>query len=46
MKGSKKTRPLYKEPSKPVDERVKDLLKRMTIEEKILQLTSIWLSLT
>jgi beta-glucosidase len=36
--------PLYKDPSKPVDERVKDLLNRMTIEEKILQLTSIWLS--
>jgi beta-glucosidase len=38
------TQPLYKDPSKPVNERVKDLLNRMTIEEKILQLTSIWLS--
>ena len=38
------TQPLFKDPLKPVDERVKDLLNRMTIEEKILQLTSIWLS--
>jgi beta-glucosidase len=38
------TQPVYKDPSKPVDERVKDLLNRMTVEEKILQLTSIWLA--
>ncbi len=38
------TQPIYKDPSKPVDERVNDLLYRMTVEEKILQLTSIWLS--
>ncbi len=38
------TSPVYKDPSKPADERVKDLLGRMNTEEKILQLTSIWLS--
>lgn len=31
--------PVYKDPSAPVESRVKDLLKRMTIEEKALQLT-------
>ena len=28
----------YKDPSKPIDERVTDLLSRMTLKEKILQL--------
>jgi len=36
-------RPLYKDPSQPVDARVEDLLKRMTLEEKVGQLVSIWL---
>ncbi|NLA74103.1 MAG: glycoside hydrolase family 3 protein, partial [Deltaproteobacteria bacterium] len=38
------TQPVYKDPAKPADERVKDLVGRMTVQEKILQLTSIWLS--
>jgi beta-xylosidase len=45
------TRPLYKtgtsgiwhEPTRPVDERVADLLARMTLEEKLAQLGSVWI---
>jgi beta-glucosidase len=36
--------PIYKNPSNPVEVRVNDLLKKMTLEDKILQLTSIWIS--
>ncbi|HKR30257.1 MAG TPA: glycoside hydrolase family 3 N-terminal domain-containing protein [Terriglobales bacterium] len=32
----------YKNPALPVDARVKDLLKRMTLEEKVAQLESTW----
>src|SRR5271166_6482091 len=32
----------YKNPSLPVDERVKDLLGRMTLEEKVAQMQSTW----
>jgi beta-glucosidase len=32
----------YKDASKPVDERVNDLLSRMTVEEKLAQLGSAW----
>jgi beta-glucosidase len=32
----------YKNPSLPVNERVKDLLSKMTLEEKVAQLTCIW----
>ncbi len=35
--------PLYKDPSKNIDERTDDLLARMTIKEKIAQLTSMWI---
>jgi beta-glucosidase len=35
-------KPLYLDSSAPVDLRVKDLLKRMTLEEKIAQLQSVW----
>jgi len=38
------TTPAYKDPANSVKDRVKDLLDKMNIEEKILQLTSIWLS--
>jgi len=34
--------PLYKNSSLPVDERVKDLLGRMTLEEKVAQMESTW----
>lgn len=36
--------PIYKDSSKSTNERVKDLIGKMNIEEKILQLTSIWLA--
>ncbi|PSJ38461.1 glycoside hydrolase family 3 N-terminal domain-containing protein [Allosphingosinicella deserti] len=35
-------RPLYKDPAQPVDRRVEDLLQRMTLEEKVGQMISIW----
>src|SRR5215213_236350 len=34
----------YRNPSLPVDERVADLLSRMTLEEKIAQTQSIWVT--
>ena len=34
--------PLYKNPSAPVDARVSDLLKRMTLEEKVAQMLAVW----
>jgi beta-glucosidase len=33
--------PVYKNPSQPVEDRVKDLLKRMTLEEKIAQMQDL-----
>jgi len=36
-------KPVYLDPSAPVELRVKDLLRRMTIEEKVAQLQSVWL---
>ncbi|HEY62980.1 MAG TPA: beta-glucosidase [Caldilineae bacterium] len=36
------TEPLYKEPGQPIEKRVDDLLKRMTLEEKVAQLGSYW----
>ncbi|HEV2700931.1 MAG TPA: glycoside hydrolase family 3 N-terminal domain-containing protein [Steroidobacteraceae bacterium] len=35
-------RPLYKDPSAPLEQRVDDLLGRMTLAEKIVQITCIW----
>jgi beta-glucosidase len=35
-------RPSYKDPSRPVEERVADLLGRMTLEEKVAQTLAIW----
>jgi beta-glucosidase len=34
--------PIYKDPSTPVADRVEDLLGRMTLEEKVAQMTAIW----
>ncbi len=34
--------PLYKNPSAPVDARVNDLMKRMTLDEKIAQMLCVW----
>jgi beta-glucosidase len=34
--------PLYKNPTAPTAARVEDLLKRMTLAEKIVQITSVW----
>ena len=36
--------PLYKDPAQPIDARVRDLLGRMTLEEKAAQLIGIWLT--
>ena len=33
---------LYKNPSAPVEQRVEDLLARMTLEEKVAQITAVW----
>jgi beta-glucosidase len=35
-------RPLYKDPTQPVEVRVADLLSRMTLEEKVAQTLGIW----
>ena len=37
-------KPLYKDPAQPIDARVKDLMGRMTLEEKAAQLVGIWLT--
>ena len=34
--------PLYKDASQPVERRVEDLLARMTLEEKVAQMVSVW----
>ncbi|NMD03349.1 MAG: hypothetical protein GYA71_08775, partial [Bacteroidales bacterium] len=45
-KGKKRTKtekvPAYKNPALAVSKRVKDLLSRMTIEEKTAQLMGLW----
>jgi beta-glucosidase len=35
-------RPAYRDPVRPVDDRVADLLARMTVDEKVAQLEGIW----
>jgi beta-glucosidase len=39
---STRSPPVYKNPAAPVEQRVEDLLSRMTQEEKIAQITTIW----
>ncbi|MBX3564062.1 MAG: glycoside hydrolase family 3 C-terminal domain-containing protein [Sphingomonas sp.] len=41
---SKAEKPLYKDASQPIDARVEDLLKRMTLEEKVQQMVAVWLA--
>lgn len=36
------TQPLYKDPQRPIAERVADLLSRMTLEEKVAQMICVW----
>jgi beta-glucosidase len=43
---TKESTVIYREPSAPVDLRVRDLLKRMTLEEKVAQLGSVWLGIS
>lgn len=38
--------PVYKNPEAPVEARIEDLLSRMTLEEKIAQITTIWTTKT
>jgi len=38
----KESEPMYKNPNIPVDERVEDLVSRMTLDEKIAQIMCIW----
>jgi beta-glucosidase len=37
-----KSVPPYQDPTVPIDQRVEDLLGRMTLEEKIAQITTVW----
>ena len=34
--------PVYKDPDRTLDERVSDLLGRMTLEEKVAQMVAVW----
>ncbi|MEI9852314.1 MAG: glycoside hydrolase family 3 N-terminal domain-containing protein [Sphingomonas sp.] len=40
---AKPDKPIYKDPSQPIEARVEDLLKRMTLEEKVAQMVAVWL---
>ena len=39
---AQQSRPPYKDPRQPVERRVEDLLARMTLEEKVAQLLTLW----
>lgn len=41
--AAKAEKPVYKDASQPIAARVEDLLKRMTLEERVAQLVAIWL---
>ena len=45
MLSAQQSAPAYKDASRPVAERVADLLGRMTLEEKVAQLTTRWTTL-
>ncbi len=40
--SAREAKPLYKDAKAPVEQRVEDLLSRMTLDEKIAQITAIW----
>jgi beta-glucosidase len=40
--SQKASRPIYKDSSQPVERRIEDLLSRMTLEEKVAQMLSVW----
>ena len=40
--ASAQERPAYKDPQRPIDERVRDLVSRMTLEEKVAQTLALW----
>jgi beta-glucosidase len=40
--ATSKAKALYQDPAAPVEARVEDLLARMTLEEKIAQITAVW----
>ncbi len=42
--GAKSAQPPYKNRDLPIDDRVKDLLARMTLEEKVAQMMSVWMA--
>ena len=42
LPAARAAEPLYKDPHAPVSARVKDLLSRMTLPEKLAQITSLW----
>ncbi|WP_205480328.1 glycoside hydrolase family 3 N-terminal domain-containing protein [Sphingomonas arenae] len=41
-RGAAVSRAIYKDPSQPVERRIEDLLRRMTLEEKVAQLVTVW----
>ncbi len=42
LPAARAAEPLYKDPNAPVRARVQDLLKRMTLPEKLAQISSVW----
>ena len=42
MSGAQTAASIYKDPRQPVERRVEDLLSRMTLDEKVAQLETIW----
>src|SRR4051812_34756492 len=42
LSHAKGNAPVYKDPAAPLEQRVEDLLARMTLDEKLTQITAIW----